>query len=1014
MTRALCWMAWGVLASGCAPGCGQAPPELASDRLAASAASGDILVTYRDGQTVIGAIADEMHRLPLEYHQLPLAWQVAVVAAEDGRFWSHSGVSVRGVTRAVRDNLWAGTVVSGGSTITQQTVKNLLERRERTFEAKWRELDYAMHLEGSASKTQILTLYSNLFHVTGTGSGLGVAARYFFDSTPDELSVLQMAFVAGQIQAPAEFDPFEGSKAQQAAARIKAHARTTHVLKRIRDQRTGHLSPPDSSPDAVRALQAEAGRLLEEGFTIPFRRGSFRYAATTLVDEVARRLDTPAFQQVLTSAGVDPEATGGLTVVTTLDQTVQREATWGLWHRLTELGLRMEDVGVADLRISEADLAELPATDVWTEHAFGVGVVREHTATQELMVDVQGAPCLVDGTALQRIGKALGASSTQVSQALPDGSHVWVSQRGEHRCDLEVVPELQGAAVVLEDGHVRALVGGNTNRDFDRTRAARQFGSAFKPLVLHAAMTLGWKPDDLLANYPMPFTYLGELYEPRRDHEAPGVVTLSRAGSSSENIASVWLLVHLLDRLTLPELGKLAGQMGMAQQRDEPVETYRDRLRQVGVRVRRSDLGDIAVRIATSRFAEGRPVRGRAITRSVSSRAALDHAGSLLEDCEEQVASLRQAVATRQRPVAPDLSVRVTETGVDLACHVEWEEYQPVADFFPFSNVPSPSQRWAVDAPVRSGRKVKRGRRGKRNRDKVSTPPELPVAPPAGGLPELPDLELVYVGGDLRYGEVQTLQGLTSAALWDLQKRSDLYAPDVLFRHGDFRTLLALNYVKHLASQYGVQTELQPVLSLPLGASELNLQEMTAMYAGMLSGRAQLPAVASDVGPTLLIQEIRDRSGRVLYEAKTVAKPVVHPAVADQTADILRKVVDKGTGSRARGAVRVDGAAVPLGGKTGTTNDYRNAAFVGYLPTPAEGGYDPGHGHVIGVYVGYDDNREMKARGLRVTGSVGALPPFRSIATSLQAHLGAPAPTGVRPANGKWPLRTSAGPQSGS
>ncbi|MEN0064708.1 MAG: transglycosylase domain-containing protein [Myxococcota bacterium] len=968
-------MMWAFARLGLVPGLGPTPPEMELAALQAKAFQGDTLVTYRDGETVMGAIVDEGHRLPLSYDQLPLAWRVAVVAAEDGGFWRHSGFSVQGVMRAVRDNLTAGTVVSGGSTITQQTVKNLLDRRKRTLGAKWEELDHAIHLEEVASKEDILTMYSNLFHVTGTNSGLGVAARHFFDQTPDGLSLLEHAFIAGQLQSPAAFDPFDGSPEAQAATRARAQERTAYVLRRICDERIDALLPPGAATTDVEALRQEARRLLEQGVVLSFRQGSFRYTPNTMVDEVQRRLQTKALREALAEAGHPTPA--GLTVVTTLDPDVQRDATWGLWHHLTELGLRLEQGTVDDLIVAEADRATLPVSDVWSIHAFAVGTVTERTSAGELQVRIdEETSCKVDFAALDRLGRVLRVRPWQVSAGLPEGTSVWLSQREAGRCDLEAVPELQGAAFVVEEGRVRAMVGGHTNRDFDRTQAPRQFGSAFKPLIFHAAMSLGWRPDNTLPNYPMPFTYSKTVYEPRQDHAAPASVSLAQAGASSENVASVWLLVHLVDRMAFDGLSWLADKVGLARHSGESMADYRKRLRQAGIRVSTADLPDIAARMAAADYSATHPERRDVVTRTVWSVDSLERATSLMEACEQQFEALRGALDRGVRPTASDLSVRRSDRGLELACKVTWDEFVPVDGFAEFQ---------PPDRPKR-----KRRRRA------------MAVVPPRPPLPL--DLDRLYVGDALQYGELSALRWRQATILRELQADSGaLHQPEILNWHGDFRTAMALRYVQDVAAQYGVKTELHPVLSLPLGACELTLQEITTLYAGLSSGYYATPQ-HPEVGPALLIQEIRDRTGRVIYRASPKPAPVLEPTVGDFTADILRNVVDAGTGRRARGVVKVRGSAVPIGGKTGTTNGYRNAAFVGFVPAAQDKGYDAASGHHIGVYVGYDDNREMKGRGLRVSGSVGALPPFRSIAKTIGDRTSSP-PRFARPEGGRWSLR---------
>jgi hypothetical protein len=257
-------------------------------------------------------------------------------------------------------------------------------------------------------------------------------------------------------------------------------------------------------------------------------------------------------------------------------------------------------------------------------------------------------------------------------------------------------------------------------------------------------------------------------------------------------------------------------------------------------------------------------------------------------------------------------------------------------------------------------------------------------------------IENMWVGEYLPYGPLRQIQdGVARRRLADdLRAKSvDLYAPEVLLWHQDMRVLLSLRYVEALATRYGVQRELPDVLSLPLGAADISLLEACSMYEGLLTGLAWDASARTvrgrDIAPTagpMLIMEIRDANDRVLYRAEPTKRVVTPAAVGEQTADILHNVVDWGTGRRARGKVLSSAGVLPVGGKTGTTNAYRNAAFLGYVPTlDARGRAWMGRGPTVGVYVGYDDNREMKRGGLRVAGSRGALPAWTAAAKAVAA-----------------------------
>ncbi|MCA9493661.1 MAG: transglycosylase domain-containing protein, partial [Myxococcales bacterium] len=451
-------------------------------------------VYFRDGTTRVGVFFESEHRQYVPYDDLPPAWVMGIVAAEDGGYWTHPGLNFKGLGRAMRDNLLAGGVVSGGSTLTQQTAKNLFYRPDRSIRAKLVEFLQALRLEAHYDKTEILEFYANQFHVTGNGRGLGIAARHFFDEDPSELGLLECAFLAGLVKGPANYDPFLGDEARREKALTRAHDRTRYVLGRLLDEPVEHLAgpPSDGTVEGDRAyaervaraneVRAEAKRLLDEGFELPFKHGTFRYESSAVLDEVARRLAEPPFTDVLGDAGIDDPRNAGLVVVTTLDPVAQHEATWALWHHLTEIGTWLEALKPADYVLEGHRGPRFDPDAVPRRHEFRVARVTERpgdAGKKTIVLDLGGHRCLVDRDGVVRLAVASERGRVQSSSekarsatvdawvdALPPDAVVLASVRevpaeGDALCDLEVRPELQGAVTAIQDGEVRAMVGGN-------------------------------------------------------------------------------------------------------------------------------------------------------------------------------------------------------------------------------------------------------------------------------------------------------------------------------------------------------------------------------------------------------------------------------------------------------------------------------------------------------------------------------------------------------------------------
>lgn len=937
-------------------------------------------VLYRDGETRLGVLFAEEHREYVPYAKIPRAWVDAIVAAEDDRFWQHPGIDPKGVLRAFVKNVKAGRVVAGGSTLTQQTAKNLYYRPDRSWQSKLDEAANALRLERHYSKEEILEFYANQFHVSSNGRGLGIAARYFFNKDVSELTVLECAFLAGMVQAPARFNPFSGStEAAQEAARQRAAARTRYVLGRMRA--TGSLD------------QASYEALVTQ--PIPFQKGAFRYDSSALLDAVAGRLEEAPFPEIFADLGIDNPSTAGIQIVTTLDVAAQREASYALSHHLTDVGMFLEKTELAGLVLPASRAPARDPDNPPAVHELSTARVRTSTA-DGLVLDLGGTACVVDKDGVKRmadlLARAASGDPNRASNAegrsallasLSVGDVVLASVREAGACDLEFQPQLQGAVLLLESGQIRAMVTGSDNRDFNRALdAKRQLGSTWKPLVYFAGLQLGWAPTDALDNRENAFPFQTTWYYPRPDHRSTETVSLSMAGTRSENLASIWLLYHLTDRLEPDQFRQVAELVGLTPRDGESNDAWIKRIRDdkgvLSTKERREELAFYGAKMDVlsaglahredalnlrsllyGRGAEGEEARvskaasGADRDRMLSAVRAnflrLERQG---EACAEAITSLRAGGSARGLYSRADLSGA-------LACG-------------------KPGEGWVAA--------------GLDSADRAPRPEDL------------------LIDGRVHLGTLREVRrAMTRRAL--VLEDASMYDFDVLALHPDFRLLVNMEYVSKLATRLGVYEPLPPVLSMPLGAVDVRLEEAVSMYQAMRDGQVwrfpgtvSVPSavpgmrssdpVPSPARPTQLIAEVRDRDGNVLYRAKPLPEPVVDPAAARQVDDVLRNVVRWGTGRRALGAVTLEGAPVPVAGKTGTTNSYKNAAFLGFVPVLTSGVWRVDSAFTLGVYVGYDDNRPMRRGSTRIQGASGALPVWIGTAQGLADHglLGAGSP----------------------
>ena len=171
----------------------------------ASARQASVQILARDGSPI--ARYGNLYGKPVLLKELPPTLSQAVLATEDRRFYSHIGVDVIGVARALLRNLKAGRIRQGGSTITQQLAKNLFLTQERTLSRKIRETLLAFWLEYRFSKDQILTIYLNRVYLGAGVYGVDAAAHTYFGKSARKLTLYETAVIAGSLKAPTRYNP---------------------------------------------------------------------------------------------------------------------------------------------------------------------------------------------------------------------------------------------------------------------------------------------------------------------------------------------------------------------------------------------------------------------------------------------------------------------------------------------------------------------------------------------------------------------------------------------------------------------------------------------------------------------------------------------------------------------------------------------------------------------------------------------------------------------------------------
>ena len=458
-------------------------------------------VRARDGRILGYFYREKRFLIPLSMMS-PITVK-AFLAAEDSGFYQHEGVDLPGIFRAAVKNVVAGSIVQGGSTITQQVIKSMLLTPERSYERKIKEIILAYRLEKYLTKDEILTIYLNQIYLGAKAYGVEAAAREYFGASASQLTLAQAAMLAGLPKAPSRYSPYGNPE--------RARERQLYVLSRLRD--LGWINGAEYEAAVNEPLEYKAQE--DPSWKI----GPY------YLEEVRR--------QLVEMYGEDKVYAGGLQVRTAVDMDHQVVADQALRQGLRETSKRhgwqgpvmtLEPGGYDEfLRGQRVD--GLKAGD-WTQ-VLVTGVekagatVRFGTLSGIVPVaSMEWARVPNPKKAPEEAGKV-----TDARKVLKAGDVVWVAvvetAAGKPwKLALEQEPKVEGALVSMDPrtGEVLALCGGYDffRSQFNRaTQALRQPGSAFKPIVYSAALDNGFTAASIVLDAPIVYEDgSGEMWKP--------------------------------------------------------------------------------------------------------------------------------------------------------------------------------------------------------------------------------------------------------------------------------------------------------------------------------------------------------------------------------------------------------------------------------------------------------------------------------------------------------------------
>lgn len=500
---------------------------------------------YSSEGAMLAELARE-HRAYARWDDIPEPMVQAFLAAEDRRFFDHGGLDVRGLARAVVANLRSGTVVQGGSTITQQVAKGFLTN-DQTIARKLREAILSVRIEARLSKPQILEIYLNKIFLGHGAYGVAAAASRYFDKPLSDLTLAECALIAGLARAPSRYSPVVSMDA--------AIARRAVVLQDMVE--AGYIDA-----DARDAAAAEEIRLAEHPDL--FRTRSPYYA------EQAR-------QRVIEELGEEALLTEGLQIETALESQLQAMAAVTVDEAVRKIDQRQGFRGPVAHLSRETARTEL---DRRLTAEYGAGALAEPERWYlAIVTKVNKFNAWVDLGAVDAIvplrnlswaskyDRNSGVNDVKIGDArdaLEEGDVVWVRHAEQFHgkpadpetpdmpeASLGQTPRMEAALFTMEHdtGYVVAIQGGD---DYDRSQfnrtvqACRQPGSVFKAIYYAYALDTGrYAMDSELddkAYEPEP----GEEWNPQNIHGTlEGKVLLRNAFIHSLNLPSIRLFMRL-------------------------------------------------------------------------------------------------------------------------------------------------------------------------------------------------------------------------------------------------------------------------------------------------------------------------------------------------------------------------------------------------------------------------------------------------------------------------------------
>jgi penicillin-binding protein 1A len=477
------------------------------------------LRVYTAEGTLIGEFGEE-RRAIVAIGEVPEVMKRAILAAEDERFYQHTGVDYQGVIRAAYSNLTSGGKRQGASTITMQVARNFFLSSEKTLTRKLYEALLAFKIEASLSKDEILQIYINQIYLGQRAYGFAAAAQIYYGKSLKDISLPEAAMLAGLPKAPSSFNPVVNPK--------RAKQRQLYVLRRMHE--LGHITD-------IQFTEAQKAQLVVKHETNEYA------VRAEYVAEMVRQMLFERFGEEVYARGYR--------IYTTITRADQEAAYAALRRGVLDYDKRHGYRGPEGyVEMPPGGQAEAALAEESDSDDLLAAVVLEASPKQVRAYRRGGEVVTIAGEGLKFAQKMLDEKAAP-NKRIRRGALIRIQRDDKHNWQIVQLPEAEAGLVAVSpgDGSVRALVGGfdfNRNKFNHVTQAWRQPGSSFKPFIYSAALEKGFTPSTIVNDAPVVVDAAqtgGQTWEPHNyDGKYEGPMRLRMGLAKSKNMVSIRVL----------------------------------------------------------------------------------------------------------------------------------------------------------------------------------------------------------------------------------------------------------------------------------------------------------------------------------------------------------------------------------------------------------------------------------------------------------------------------------------